>query len=494
MREASPWDAAHAAVDLSHKQRSDGPRLEYAEPDYEHAMRDVVEFRPPTPRPTSCAPNDSKGYPWSVGSPPFGWHLADAFTQLTSARKHIESLIGEAVSGRAAVLDTGYDPDHITQPKNFLTNLGHDYRDNDRDPIDPGIGGLLNQPGHGTATMAILASGDISVNQGSDPRYQFTGIYGAAPMLEVVPVRIANSVIHFRSSTMAFGIEHAVATGCDVVSISMGGIPSKAWADEVNRAYDAGVFIAAAAGNSYGGFPIRHIVWPARYERVTAVCGATADKEPYTHGSFVMQGNYGPASAMRTAMAAYTPNIPWARMGCSHTVDLDGGGTSSATPQVAGAAALVLAAMRAKGIEPPATGARVEAIRQALFSTADDTHPKSGTYFGHGLLRAMDAVQAVASDTGDDSQYAARPDDVSFAYLRSLDSWQRLHEESPGRAQMLEVEAAQLATQLEESDEFWAGCDGELDATDQSLQQRAIAFLKTNPGKSQALQRVLSEG
>ena len=52
-----------------------------------------------------------------------------------------------------------------------------------------------------------------------------------------------------------------------------------------------------------------------------------------------MAGNYGPNSKMRTAIAAFTPNVPWARFGCPQIVDLNGAGTSAATPQVAAAAA-----------------------------------------------------------------------------------------------------------------------------------------------------------
>ena len=37
--------------------------------------------------------------------------------------------------------------------------------------------------------------------------------------------------------------------------MSMGGLPSSAWADAVNLAYDAGVVLVCAAGNSYAGLP-----------------------------------------------------------------------------------------------------------------------------------------------------------------------------------------------------------------------------------------------
>jgi hypothetical protein len=53
-----------------------------------------------------------------------------------------------------------------------------------------------------------------------------------------------------------------------------------------------------------------------------------------------MAGNYGPDDKMRTAIAAYTPNVPWARFDEPAIVDFDGNGTSAATPQIAAAAAL----------------------------------------------------------------------------------------------------------------------------------------------------------
>ena len=83
------------------------------------------------------------------------------------------------------------------------------------------------------------------------------------------------------------------------------------------------------------------IVYPARFRRVIAACGAMANRAPY-YGlpPGKMQGNWGPESKMATALSAFTPNIPWAELGCKEIVDMDGQGTSAATPQVAASAAL----------------------------------------------------------------------------------------------------------------------------------------------------------
>ena len=82
-----------------------------------------------------------------------------------------------------------------------------------------------------------------------------------------------------------------------------------------------GVFVVTAAGNNYDNLPTRNIVYPARFKRVVAACGVMADHTPYADlAPRLMAGNYGPDDKMATAIAASTPNTPWARMGCP-TID-----------------------------------------------------------------------------------------------------------------------------------------------------------------------------
>ncbi len=73
--------------------------------------------------------------------------------------------------------------------------------------------------------------------------------------------------------------------------------------------------LVCAAGNSYAGLPTSLIVYPARFQRVIAACGIMAEGHPFYGLGGPMEGNVGPASKMATAMAAYTPNIPWLRLG-----------------------------------------------------------------------------------------------------------------------------------------------------------------------------------
>lgn len=273
----------------------------------------------------------------------------------------------------------------------------------------------------------------------------FSGYLGGCPHAEIVVVRAANSVVHLWTSSMAKSLDYVASPGadakerpCDVVSISMGGLPSRAWAAAINQCYENGVTVVCAAGNNFGGFPLRTLVWPARFARTIAVTGVTADKTPYYKSGlhFKMQSCFGPAKAMAHAIGSNSPNIPWSELGCSNTIDLDGAGTSSATPQVAAAAALWLAKHKDKA----GSGWRkVEAVRHALFSSADKSLPDSNKFYGNGVLKALDALSVKPLSA---KKLVQSPeDDVHFPLLTKLSGWEDL---SADRAKMYETEAAQL--------------------------------------------------
>jgi subtilisin family serine protease len=66
------------------------------------------------------------------------------------------------------------------------------------------------------------------------------------------------------------GLNASAATHIDIITMSMGGLASQAWADAVNALYEQGVFIVTAAGNNFGNLPTHNIVYPARFGRVVA--------------------------------------------------------------------------------------------------------------------------------------------------------------------------------------------------------------------------------
>ena len=293
---------------------------------------------------------------------------------------------------RIAHLDTGYDPKHATKPALLRTDLQRNFVDEDfpNDATDRS-NGLLNNFSHGTGTLSILAGAAPAGQPG----------FGCAPGAEIIPIRVANRVVLFRNSAIAQGLDHVhwlcrkPETFVHVVTMSMGGLPSQAWADAINALYELGVFVVTAAGNNYANLPSHFIVYPARFDRVVAACGTMADGKPYTDlAPTQMAGDYGPAKKMATAISAYTPNVPWARFGTPQMVDFDGAGTSAATPQVAATAALWIQKNRAKYDSYAEPWMRVEAVRASLFETAD-TDGTDTTHFGAGRIKAQAAVNHI---------------------------------------------------------------------------------------------------
>jgi subtilase family protein len=476
---AHPWDLAH---DFASQLSTLGtPPVQFVEPDL---LQRFVYETPPESREMFrfggrvCEPGAPR--PDWPSREEFAWHLGDGFSHLAAARTLVGAPSGNRV--RVGILDTGFDPAHSTLPLQLLLELQHDFFDDDLDATDPGASGLGDNPGHGTATLALLAGRRVQP-QGQPA---FDEFLGAAPHAEVVPIRIADTVVHFFSSSMAEGIEYAVTLGCRVISISMGGVTARRWAHAVNAAYEAGVAIFAAAGNNVrDGLPTRETVWPARFNRVVGVCGATATKDPYFKSGFDgMQGNFGPEDKMHTAIAAYTPNTPWAEMGCRDVVSMNGGGTSSATPQVAAAAALWCQHRSSPtNIE---RWQRAEAVRHALFTSADKTPPKRFKFFGQGLLRARDALE-VPFDT---SRPKAKKDNVWFPLLNLLTGFDEL---SVARRRMLEVEAAQLAASSPEIIEVLPDLDVPPEQISADDRQRILEALRRHRAASSTFREFITE-
>jgi len=480
-----PWDVAHgiliqpAAANLE----SLG-EIEYVEPDFvqsfPYRLSEPSSLESADSRSEACALREVNA-DWPNPATRFGWHLDDEYTQLRGAR----AAVGDPGDGRRVligILDTGYDPGHDSLPRHMRIDLARNFTDDgeESDAVDPGSSFPMTNPGHGTATLAILAGNRI-VRAGNSA---FDHILGGAPFAEVAPIRIADSVIHFRTSSMAAGIEYAADIGCRVVSISMGGVPTRLWASAVNKAYEAGTCLFAAGGNRVGPTPPKTLVYPARFHRVVAVCGFTSDKSPYFRSGLhrMMHGCFGPSEAMATAMSAYTPNIPWADMGCVGLVNPDGAGTSSATPQCAAAAALWLQ----KHDPAPAERWRIiEAVRHALFSTADKSPAAGSDFFGQGLLRAHDALGVPFRDDLPKSPAA----DVSFPWLRLSDGTESLDEASAPREQMLETETLQLFMQTPSLQTVAGGADPQSDDLERPTLRAFLDRLRALPSASATLRR-----
>jgi hypothetical protein len=386
------------------------------------------------------------------GPDEFAWHLGDAFSQLGKAR---DEVVFTAPRTRIAHLDTGYYSVHETTPANILDTLEWNFVGRDGNPTsaeDPNNWlPILDNSGHGTGTLSILAGGPVSAHGAQ--------ILGGAPNADIVPIRVCDSVVLLRTSALARALRYASDIGCAVATLSMGGVPSRAWGDAVDDAYDAGLCLCAAAGNHVSKLPPRKLVYPARYDRVIAVCGVMADGKPYADlKGRTLEGSFGPKSAMRFALAAYTPNIPWAKFGCRDLVRLNGEGTSSATPQVAAAAALWIEKYKH---ELPVGWRRVEAVRHALFSSAKTKADKK--HFGHGILQARAAL-AIRPDL---TLARSRKSDSSFAVLRVVTGL-GIDRPTP-REEMFNIELAQRWLLNEALQEIVPDPDGTSELTKDQL-------------------------
>lgn len=373
------------------------------------------------------------------------WHLGNNFTQLRKASLFLHPEIGigqipvwNPNIPRVAMIDTGIRYDYPTIPPNLDIEAARSFTKkgkviNDENATDRGI--IPEKHGHGTATANLLAGGFLSSKDSPDGIWN--GIIGAAPQMKIIPLRISESVVILSAKAFAEALNYAVNINVDVVSMSMAGAPSNKMAEAINNAYLKGVVVVCAGGNQWssgvmGALPDA-LMYPARFERVIAAVGVAFDGRPYradlttsdvqarSEGGETMGSCYGPEDSNKSVLAAYTPNTIWAGGDGDKTgktkATMDGGGTSTATPQIAAAAAMWLelhgealdeaigAYQRtAKGRELAEKSKyglkwmRVEAVRYALFNSAKKEVGKENNkhydhLYGNGVLQAYEALR-----------------------------------------------------------------------------------------------------
>ena len=453
-----PWDAAHQqSLLMASTAGSMAIPNVYVEPDLDHSLEGGgvhnMQRAVPGALATGQPPRD-----------PVDAHYAPAVTQLYSPAWHLEQCKFPAAWGmtqgagiRIGHADTGYTPLHVSTPlhihplaaANFFDagNFGPD------DVVDRGD--HLNF-GHGTATLALLAGNKVNlvVGDGVTSGGAYAGFIGGAPMAEIIPAKIGGvfgGVAHLFSESLAQGLAYMLDPPdhkqCDVVSLSHGGLPTASWATVVNRLYEAGIVLVAAAGDSYqgpfGAFPTHQTFYPSAFYRVITATGITYDSKPYTSASIgELQGCWGPDALLEKSIAAPAPNVPWMLAGSTPTAwDNDGAGTSASTPQVAAACALWLAQYGAKF---PNGWQRVSACRRALYESS--SAPLGNSQIGIGQLNVEAMLSPslanliIAAGANNQLEFI-EPDAVSFPLLRLL-----FDLPPPGQAvgEMCETEALQL--------------------------------------------------
>ncbi|MFT3746701.1 MAG: caspase family protein [Agriterribacter sp.] len=515
-----PWDKAYEIY--FNRKKSKEPVV-FVEPD----IKSVFIREPEIKISRDSTNNYLANWPKPQASPnEFIWHLDDEHSQLRKASDEVQQKLkrdkrsGETI--RIGHVDTGYLPGHPSIPRNLLKDMGVSFW-KDEFGINKGIdkldtGTIAEQDGHGTATLALLAGNTIAA---ADAYAGYSGDVGAIPFAEVIPIRICDTVFNaFNANDVARGIEYAVEYGCEVVTMSMAGYPTREVAKAVNMAYEKGVVVVTAAGNNFvkglGKLSPKAVLYPARFDRVIAATGACYDHMPYdvdaprdimkarSEGGEFMQGSWGPESAMNKAIAAYTPNVPWASYDKPYTFSKAGGGTSSATPQVAATAALWLLYHRDElsGFTGKNAWKKVEAVRKAMYATANKAYPYYKKYYGNGIIRAFDALNYIDLNDLAPSREARV---LFFGIIPFIGTWIRSKEK--GRAavsaqqdstlnEMISLELMQVVYQDESLMDYaevieFEDADGGAFLQDKAAREKFFNKIKASPYASEFLKSVL---
>ncbi|MCT9144915.1 S8 family serine peptidase [Streptomyces violarus] len=278
---------------------------------------------------------------------------------------------------------------------------------------------------HGTHVAGITAANGL-----------FGGkMDGAAPGAKLVSSRACTWSGGCTNVALTEGmIDLVTKRGVDIVNMSIGGLPAlndgnNARSELYTRLIDEyGVQLVISAGNSGPG--TNTIGDPSLADKVISV-GASVSKETWAanYGSVVEKkyalmpfssrgpredGGFTPTLAAPGAaintIQTWMPGAPVAEAG--YTLPAGYGmlqGTSMASPQAAGAAALLLSAAKQKKIDlTPAT------LRTALTSTADHIKGVQAYEEGAGLMNIEDAWDSIRDDATSHSYTVKAPVDTAM--------------------------------------------------------------------------------
>jgi len=262
-----------------------------------------------------------------------------------------------------AIIDTGVDLTHEDLVDKLVS--GYDCYDDDADP-SPGNSGA--DAGHGTS-CAGLAAADTN-NE--------TGVAGVAWACKIMPIRVITGSQETSYDVLAAGIEWGAEHGADVLSNSWNYSFVQEIQDAIESAKDygrdgKGCVIVFATGNQ--GSSVR---FPATCDEVIAV-GATDHEDErwaYSNGGpeldVVAPSGSGEIEGVPEVImwttdisgpGGYNPGGDEEEGDIAGDYDKLMGGTSGATPEVAGLAGLILS------VNPDLTSNEVQYI---IESTADD--------------------------------------------------------------------------------------------------------------------------
>lgn len=305
-----------------------------------------------------------------------------------------------------AVIDTGVDIDHPDLKDNIWRNMGEipgngadddgngyvddvngwDFVDGDSDPR-PVIASGDERLGaaHGTISAGVIAA------KGDNGR----GIVGVTWQTKVMPLRALGTDGQGDPLDVVRAVEYAVKNGAKVINLSLvGSVRDDLLRIALRRAYDAGVFVVAAAGNAPDGGEASDLDRTPRYPVCldegadeNFVYGVAATDEDDRRAAF---SNYGAGcidlSAPGSRFISTVPYRPWIA-GFAQPYGGYYNGTSIAASVVSGAVALM------KSLDPNLTPKQLANI---LTATADNIDEQNAGYFGKLGRGRLNVARAVA--------------------------------------------------------------------------------------------------
>lgn len=265
-----------------------------------------------------------------------------------------------------AILDTGVDINHPDLKDNIWTNEkeanGSDFEDDDNNGYCDDVHGWdfihntaiigdgMDGNGHGTHCAGIAAA--VGGNG--------IGITGANPNALILPIKVMDDDGTGDVATIVRGIDYAVASGANILSMSLGGSKSTAEYQALSKAYAAYIPIVAAAGNSgksiYDTRDPSGLLFPAAYDIVLGVMASGQNGQRAGYSNFDPDGPFYTQYANTdrnysqkddTSLGEFW-NYDLMAPGTGIMSTLPGGkygklsGTSMATPLVAGALSRML--------------------------------------------------------------------------------------------------------------------------------------------------------
>lgn len=237
---------------------------------------------------------------------------------------------------------------------------GWDWAEGDNDPADVS--------GHGTHVAGILGA------RGND----FTGMAGVGWQVKLMPLRVLDATNTGRVSDIVAAYGYAASKKLPIVNASLGGPTfSQAEHDAIKAA--SGTLFVVAAGNDGRNNDVTG-TYPCNHPLPNIVCVTASDQNDGLPGF----ASYGSRSVDLAAPGVdILSALPGARWGTMS-------GTSSATPHVAGTAALI------RSLWPEAS---VATMRAALLANTDGKPSFDGKTLTGGRLNAD---RALSASTGDD--------------------------------------------------------------------------------------------